>query len=382
MDKLIIIVTVPIVLETWLKGQSKFLSQFYEVEIITSYDKNIEKIQEYENVSIKIVDFNRKINLLKDIKVLITLFLYLVKKRPSIVYTLTPKAGLLGMISSWFARVPNRIHCVVGLPHLEAQGKRKNILIMTERLTYWFATKIYSNSFNLKKEIENKLTSKSVSVIGNGSVNGVDTEYFKNTFTQVEKDDILKQLKIDKNDFVICFVGRIVKDKGINELVKVFCRLQTKYENIKLLLIGDYEDELDPISSESAKSINSNKNISHIPFQEDIRKYLAITTLFVLPSYREGLPNVLIEAGSYGIPLVATDINGCNEIILDGENGVLVKKKDEEELYDSIEKFIVDKEYYSLIKSNVRKSIINRYSQKYFLNELHNEFIEIQKSSK
>jgi len=158
MKKMTIIVTVPLVLETWFKDQPKFLSQYYEVEIITADAKSVQSIAEHENVPIKIVDFNRKINFFKDLKVLGQLFFYLIKKRPDIVYTLTPKAGLLGMIASWMAFVPHRVHSVVGLPHLEATGKRRTILMMTERITYWFATNIYCNSFNLKKEIELKMT--------------------------------------------------------------------------------------------------------------------------------------------------------------------------------------------------------------------------------
>ncbi|WP_419770617.1 MAG: glycosyltransferase family 4 protein [Candidatus Marinarcus sp.] len=379
MNKMVIIVTVPVVLETWLKGQPRFLSQYYEVEIITSYAENIKNIEKYENVSIKVMDLNRKINLLKDLKVLIQLFIYLMKSRPTIVYTLSPKAGLLGMVASWISRIPYRIHNVVGLPHLEAQGKRKSILIFTETLTYWFSTNLYCNSFNLIGEMK-KLTNKAVNVIGNGSVNGVDTQYFLDNVEQHERADIRHKNSIKDGDFVLTFVGRIVKDKGINELVNVFMRLSKKYENLKLLLIGDYEDELNPLSSKSRKYIETEKKIVHLEFQEDIRKYLSISDLFVLPSYREGLPNVLIEAGSYGIPLLATNINGCNEVIINGKNGSLVNKKDEDSLYKAIEKFLVDKEYYHFIKNNVRKSIIDRYSQEYFYNELYKEFLMIEKN--
>ncbi len=381
MNKLVIVVTVPVVLETWLKGQAKFLSNYYEVEIITSNSENIKSIENFENVSIKVVDFNRKINFFKDLKVLIQLFFYFIKKRPAIVYTLTPKAGLLGMIASYLARVPNRIHCVVGLPHLEAKGRRKKILIFTEKLTYLFATNLFCNSFNLIGEIK-KLTAKNVNVIAQGSVNGVDTDYFNNTFNEEEKQQIRVENKIYENDFVLTFVGRIVKDKGVDELLNVFLQLKKKYANLKLLLIGDYENESDPISDKGKKIMESDEDVIYIKFQEDIRKFLAISDLFVLPSYREGLPNVLIEAGSYGIPLVATNINGCNEVIQRGENGALVNKKDEASLYNAIEKFIADKEYYSSIKNSVRKSIVDRYSQKYFYDALHKEFSNIQVSNR
>lgn len=380
MNKLIIIVTVPVVLETWLKGQAKFLSKYYEVEIITSNSKNIRNIEQYENVTIKTVDFNRKINIFKDFKVLIELYLYFIKNRPSIVYTLTPKAGLLGMTASFMARTPIRIHNVVGLPHLEAKGRRKSILIFTEKITYLFSTNLYSNSFNLIDEIK-KLTPKNVRVIGHGSVNGVDTDYFSDVLDNQKKLKIKHAYKIQDNDLVLTFVGRIVRDKGINELISVFVKLKKKYSNLKLLLIGDFENELDPISTNSKKIMDSDKDIIHIKFQEDIRKFLAISNLFLLPSYREGLPNVLIEAGSYGVPLIATNINGCNEIITHGENGALINAKDEISLYGEVEKFILDKIYYNHIKSNVRKSIVDRYSQQYFYTELRKELLMIEKDA-
>jgi len=377
MTKLLIIVTVPVVLETWLKGQPKFLSEYYDVEILTAPSPTVTGVSKYENVPIKTMDFTRQISPFRDIKVLLKLISYMKQEKPSIVYTLTPKAGLLGMIASWISRVPHRIHCVVGLPHLEAQGKRKTILTVTEKITYFFASQIYCNSLNLQKVVSS-MTTKPVGVIGNGSVNGVDTEYFKDRMTQEKKIEIIESLGFSKNDFIITFVGRIVKDKGINELINVFDNLSNKYSDIKLLLIGDYKNETDPISSKSMQIIEENSSVKYLEFQEDVGEFMSISKLFVLPSYREGLPNVLIEAGSYGIPLVATDINGCNEIIRDNENGLLVKKKDEQELSDAIEKFITDREFYQRIQSNVRESIVSRYDQKYFLQELHKEFLKVE----
>lgn len=379
MKKLTILVTVPVVLETWLKGQAKFLSQYYQVEIITSNSNNIENIRKYENVDIKILDFNREINIFKDLKVLFKLVLYFFKTEPDIIYTLTPKAGLLGMIAGFISRVPHRIHNVVGLPHLEAKGKTKFILESTEKITYLFSTKLFCNSLNLR-DIISPITKKKVNIIGKGSVNGVDINYFKDTFSKEEKLETLNKLSLNKNDFILAFVGRIVKDKGINELVSVFDKLSLKYSFLKLLLIGDYKNERDTISSTSQQIIKNNKSIVYIEFQEDIREYLSISNLFVLPSYREGLPNVLIEAGSYGIPLVATNINGCNEVIINEENGILVEKKDEVDLFNAIERFIIDSKFYNEIKNNARKNIVDRYSQEYFYKELLKEFKIIEGS--
>ena len=178
---------------------------------------------------------------------------------------------------------------------------------------------------------------------------------------------------IDKKDFVITFVGRIVKDKGINELIEAFVNLSKKYNNLKLLLVGDYEEHLNPIKNENKILIDSLDSIITVGFQNDIRDFLSITDLFVLPSYREGLPNSLIEAGSFGIPLLATNINGCNEIIDDGITGILVEKKSAKKLEEAIDKLLEDKELYNSIKLKVRDRIIEKYEQKYFWNELKNE---------
>jgi len=377
MKKLVIIVTVPVVLETWLKGQAKFLSQYYKVEIITAPSETINSIKLYENVSIVTMDFNRQINLFKDLKVLWQLVRYFLKEKPSMVYTLTPKAGLLGMIASWIARVRYRIHCVVGLPHLEAKGNRKTILSLTEKITYFFASNIFCNSLNLKKVVSS-MTTKPVNVIGNGSVNGVDTEFFKNKFSVEEKQRTLEKIGFRENHFIITFVGRIVKDKGINELIQAFYALSQEYEEARLLLIGDYKNESDPISMESVDIIEKNSKIKYLEFQEDVREYLAISNLFVLPSYREGLPNVLIEAGSYGVPMIATDINGCNEVIENNVNGLLVKKKDVGALYYAMQKFVDDTSFYESIQMNVRKSIVTKYNQQYFWSELLHEFQKIE----
>jgi glycosyltransferase involved in cell wall biosynthesis len=221
------------------------------------------------------------------------------------------------------------------------------------------------------------LTTKEVKVIANGSINGVDTEYFKNNFTQEEQRNIREKYSIAKDDFVITFIGRIVKDKGINELVESFSILNEKYENLKLLLVGDYEEHLNPINRENKILIDELKNIITVGFQKDIREFLAISDLFVLPSYREGLPNSLIEAGSFGVPLVATNINGCNEIIADNVTGILIEKKDTNSLKNAIETLVVDKELYSYIKSNVRDRMVERYNQNDFWKALKDEFENI-----
>lgn len=373
MKKLIIITTVPMSLATLVKGQAKYLSSYFDVKLVTSFSEKNQEISKDEGVELKSIDMTRQITIIKDLKALIELYKYFKNQKPDIVYTFTPKAGLLGMMASFLSRVPVRIHNIVGMPLMEATGKKFILLKFIERLTYFFSTNLFCNSFGLKKFINENLTKKDVKVIAQGSINGVDTEFFKNTKTLDEKELIRDKFKIDKKDFVITFVGRIVKDKGINELIEAFINLSKKYNNLKLLLVGDYEEHLNPIKNENKILIDSLDSIITVGFQNDIRDFLSITDLFVLPSYREGLPNSLIEAGSFGIPLLATNINGCNEIIDDGITGILVEKKSAKKLEEAIDKLLEDKEFYNSIKLKVRDRIIEKYEQKYFWNELKNE---------
>ncbi|MFY9107270.1 glycosyltransferase family 4 protein [Aliarcobacter cryaerophilus] len=373
MKKLIIITTVPMSLATLVKGQAKYLSSYFDVKLVTSFSEKNQEISKAEGVELKSIDMTRQITIIKDLKALIELYKYFKNQKPDIVYTFTPKAGLLGMMASFLSRVPVRIHNVVGMPLMEATGKKFILLKFIERLTYLFSTNLFCNSFGLKKFINENLTKKDVKVIAQGSINGVDTEFFKNTKTLDEKELIRDKFKIDKKDFVITFVGRIVKDKGINELIEAFINLSKKYNNLKLLLVGDYEEHLNPIKNENKILIDSLDSIITVGFQNDIRDFLSITDLFVLPSYREGLPNSLIEAGSFGIPLLATNINGCNEIIDDCITGILVEKKSAKKLEEAIDKLLEDKELYNSIKLKVRDRIIEKYEQKYFWNELKNE---------
>lgn len=364
--KLVMITTVPLSLATLVKGQPKYLSNFFDVTLVSSSSKVNEEIQKNEGVELKAIDMTRQITLFQDAKALIQLCLFLLKKRPDIVYTFTPKAGLLGMIASFITRVPIRVHNVVGMPLMEATGAKLKLLKFIEKLTYALSTNLFCNSYGLKEYIQQHLTKREINVVANGSINGVDTDYFKDTFSAKEKEEQRKKLGISQNDFVLLFVGRVVRDKGVNELLQAFTLLRENYKELKLLIVGDFEEELSPIEPKSVTLLKTDKNIISVGFQKDIRPYLSISNLFVLPSYREGLPNSLIEAGSFGIPLLATDINGCNEVIISNKTGILVEKKSVESLVEGIVKLLDNKELYQEIKDNIRVLTIERYGQELF----------------
>lgn len=363
--KLIRITTIPGSLYKLLDGQLKFMSEFYEVVGVSSSGDFLEKVELQEGVRIKAIEMTREITLGSDIKSLWQMYLYLHKEKPLIVHTHTPKAGIVGMMAAWLARVPIRLHTVAGLPLMEAKGVKRRLLNFVEKTTYFFSTKVYPNSYGLKDFIisENLCCQNKLKVIGSGSSNGINTSYFNPVLLIDDEKNLLRNtLHIDKTDFVYISVGRLVKDKGINELVAAFNELNLK--DCKLLLVGQYEKELDPLLPETEQIIDDNPDIISLGYKDDVRPYMAISNCLVFPSYREGFPNVVMQAGSMGLPSIVTNINGCNEIIKESQNGLIIPSKNKEALQKAMQYCLTNKEHLTRMANNARALITSRYEQK------------------
>jgi len=367
MPKLIRITTVPISLEKLLEGQLNFMQSYFEVTAISSEKEQLLKFGNTNKIEVFPLEMTRKITPFADLKAIFKLAKFLKKENPYIVHTHTPKAGLVGMVAAKMAGVPHRLHTVAGLPLMEAEGAKRKLLIGVEKIIYKLSTKIYPNSKGLKDFIlENHLAPASkLKIIGNGSSNGIDTSYFDpNNFSEVEKEKLRKELGISPKDVVFIFVGRIVKDKGIEELVEAFGELGQTEKNIKLLLVGPLEQELNPIADNILKSIEQDPTIISVGYQEDVRGYFAISNILTFPSYREGFPNVVMQAGAMGLPIIATNINGCNEIIKEGENGLLIPPKNKESLKNAMLELLSDNEKRSMLASNARNHITRNYERR------------------
>ena len=377
--KLIRITTVPISLKVLLRRQLRFMSDYFEVIGVSSPGETLEEVGEQEGIRTIPIPMTRSITPINDLKSLWQLYRLFRKERPFIVHTHTPKAGLLGMMASRFARIPIRMHTVAGLPLMESKGFRKKVLEFTERLTYTCATGIYPNSRNLAEFIiKNKYcTPAKLKVLGNGSSNGIDMDFFQLNQAAISRGDAFKkEFNISDDDFVFLFVGRLVKDKGIEELLEAFTKTKQSHSNVKLLLVGPFEQELDPISGKAKSVIDQDEDIIHVGFQQDVRSYLAISNALVFPSYREGFPNVPMQAGCFQLPSIVTDINGCNEIIEHGKNGLIIPVKDAEALHRSMLALMTDKALYLNLKSKARNMILDRYEQNKFWKVLLNEYQE------
>jgi glycosyltransferase involved in cell wall biosynthesis len=375
--KLVRITTVPISLLVLLKKQLKFMSAYFEVIGVSSPGKTLDEVSSQEGIRTAEVSMTRAITPVNDLKALWRLYRLFKKERPDIIHTHTPKAGLLGMIAGRFARIPVRMHTVAGLPLMESKGLKKKVLEFTERLTYRCATSVYPNSKNLAQFIidHNYCAPSKLKVLGNGSSNGIDTEFFQaNEGVICSGIELKKKFGISDKDFVFVFVGRLVRDKGIEELIDAFSSLKRTHTNIKLFLVGPFEEQLDPLAAKTKQIITHDPAIIVAGFQPDIRSYLAVSHVLTFPSYREGFPNVPMQAGCFGIPSIVTDINGCNEIIIHEKNGLIIPVKDVEALYVSMVRLMTDQSLYLNLKGNARQMILDRYDQKKFWEILLNEY--------
>lgn len=494
------------------------MNQFFEVTAVSSDEKKLKKVARKYGVKHYCVPMTRTISPLKDLTSLWQMYLFLKREKPEIVHSHTPKAGIIGMLAAYFAGVPNRFHTVAGLPLLEAKGTKRIVLNFVESLTYSFATKVYPNSFDLEKIIlqEKFCGQEKLKVIGQGSSNGIDTTYFdKKNISDIDQENLKIQLGIEPDDFVFVFVGRLVRDKGINELVSAFKNLleqsriiaQSTVENgyfnddmvrlplddenstlksfsngnnfymgqsisglsiryrlskiwyrssenemvinssdidqpsspelnplngkytdqgthfytrpsisglniryrlskiwyrsaeselvinhsevrpeargelglfknsfsqqvgsenglypkVKLLLVGPLEQQLNPVLSMTLSEMEKNPHIKCTGYVQDVRSFLAISNCLILPSYREGFPGAVLQGGAMNLPCIVTDINGCNEIITDGFNGLIVEVKDEKSLGEAMKKVVYDKGLCAALTHNSRDIIIEKY---------------------
>lgn len=376
MKKILRITTVPISLKILLKGQHRYMTQNgLEVIGVASTGKELNEVQDAEGIRVVALNMTRTIAPFKDLVSLWHMYQLCKKEKPTIVHSHTPKAGIIGMLGAKLAGVPIRLHTVAGLPLMETTGLKRILLNGVEKFTYVFATKVYPNSKGLYDFIlANQFTTENkLKIIANGSSNGIDTTHFSPEKTTEDECINLKvKLGVLPEDFVFVFVGRLVGDKGINELVIAYAQLKTP--NSKLLLVGPLETELDPLQPEILKEIESNPNIINVGFQSDVRPYFAISDCLVFPSYREGFPNVVMQAGAMGLPCIVSDINGCNEIIIEGENGVIIPVKNVEAIKVAMFKMRNDVQWCQKLKQNSRKLIQQRYEQQVVWKELLGEY--------
>lgn len=385
--RLLRITTVPISLKILLHGQlSYFKQQGFEVLTISAGGSEVQSLRD-EGIPHHAVEMTRKITPLKDLVSLMKLIGAIRKFRPDIVHTHTPKAGLLGMMAAWICRVPIRLHTIAGLPLMEATGIKRKLLLATERLTYACASKIYPNAEGLKQYIKDHIPTKTpISIIGKGSSNGINTAVFSRTVALEESaQSIRDQYNIHAEDVVFSFVGRIVKDKGVSEIItafKGFYRFDQEsglsgMRKIFLMLIGPFEQELDPLIAEDYDFLHQHPQVILAGFQSDVRPWMMASDVFLFPSYREGFPNVVMQACCLKVPCIVSDINGCNEIIKSGDNGLIVPVKNAAALEEAMKVLANDSAGRKIFAERARDYVVKNFDQLYVWRALHDEYTNL-----
>lgn len=347
----------------------KMREKGYEMAALSSPGDYLTKLNKEKGFKTIEVHIERRISLWNDIKSLFNLIRVFRKEKPYVVHSITPKAGLLCMLAAWLTKVPFRIHTFTGLVWPTATGLSRRILMTTDWLTCACATHIIPEGEGVKSDLQKHITKKPMKVLGFGNIQGIDLNRFDpSRFSPKEKDN---------DNFVFLFVGRIVGDKGINEMVWAFTQLHQEYPKTKLRLVGDYEPGLDPLDLEADKEIEGNDAIEAKGslFNDDLVRAYAEADCFVMPSYREGFPNSVLEAGAMGLPQVVTDINGSREIVTDGFNGLIVPPKDRESLYRAMRSIYQDKALRKKLAGNARESIAQRFERS-FVQQCQIDFYE------
>ena len=347
----------------------KMRAMGYDMVAVTSPGPELDELRDKDGFHCVEVPMQRHISVVNDLKSLIRMIRVFRKEKPQVVHSMTPKAGMICMVAAWLTRVPVRIHTFTGLVWPTATGLKRKILMMTDWLTCACATHVIPEGQGVLNDLKNGgITKKPMRVLGYGNVRGVDMERFSPArFKATKNPDV----------FTFVFVGRIVGDKGINELVEAFVKLHDKHKNTRLVLVGKYEHELDPVSDKTRKLIDTYEGIDACgpKYGDDLLQMYVDADCFVMPSYREGFPNTVLEAGAMGLPSIVTDINGSREIIENEKNGLIVPSKNANALYDAMERMLTDDKAHEIMKSNAREMIVSRF-ERGFVQKCQIEFYE------
>ena len=343
--KLIHVTTIPLTLWSFFRGQIAFMKvRGYEIEAAAAPGEVLAQFADREQVVTHAIPMLRRIAPLADLVAVARLWKYFRQARPTIIHGHTPKAGLLSMMAAWAARVPVRIYHIRGLPLLTAARPKRWLLWCSEWIACRLACQVLSVSHSLTAEVVRLrlCPAGKIRVLAGGSSNGVDTERFcPARFDAAERRRLRERYGIDERDLVVGFIGRVVGEKGIRELLEAWRALRKEFKALHLFVVGPLEAH-DPIGRECEQVLRRCPRIHLMGYTSDVAPLYAMFDVCVLPSYREGLPNVPLEAAAMAVPVVTTDVPGCRDSVEHGVTGTLVPPRDAEQLADALRCYLRD----------------------------------------
>jgi glycosyltransferase involved in cell wall biosynthesis len=335
--------TVPFFVLTQLSSQIRTLKSFgADITVVASDDELSAKISELQGVAYMPINISRNISPVSDLVSLFRLYRAFRACRFDIIHSTTPKAGLLCSIAGFLSRVPVRVHTFTGQPWVTMTGIKRGILKCCDKVIGVLNTHCYADSYSQREFLVDQkiVRPKKLTVIGSGSLAGVDLARFSRSRYSLEHNDSLKrELNISGEARVILFVGRITQDKGIQELIDAFQVLALNDDTLHLILVGPFEENGKKVVGSVTGSVVSSR-IHSVGFSDEPEKYMAISDVLCLPSYREGFGTVVIEAAAMGVPTVGTDIYGLSDAVVDGVTGILVPPRSSQALVNSLESML------------------------------------------
>jgi glycosyltransferase involved in cell wall biosynthesis len=361
-----------------LQGQLQYLQERgFDVLIISPAGKQLDDVARIEGVRAIELTMARKIAPLSDLVSLFSLCRITRAIRPLVTNVSTPKAGLLGGFAAWVNRVPCRFYTLRGLRFETTTGLKRRLLVFAERLACCFAHRVICVSKSVRENaIASGLTSPERTVVfRSGSSNGVDASRFAPTPEVIKRAAMLRsELGIPPQAPVVGFVGRLTRDKGIPELTEAFLQLGDQFPDLRLLLLGPFEDE-DPLPAETRRCLETHGHVIFAGLVEDTAAYYALMDVFILPSHREGLPNAVLEAQAAGIPVVAARATGVVDAVVDGETGLLFPVGDAAALTEAVARLLSDKALASKLAHAGQERIKREFRQEQIWEALYQEYV-------
>lgn len=370
--KICVITTISFTMEMFVLEMAEYLANTdeFEVTLVCNNDNEFEK-KLPKNLRYISVKMNRGINF-KSFTAIIQMLKIFRNERFDIIQYSTPNASLYAAIAGKIANIPTRLYCQWGIIYTSFKGLKRALFKFMEKIICYFSTNIEPDSFgNLAFSFEEKLYDSSKAyVVGNGSACGVNLRKFNFYDRKVYREEIRHKLQLKENDYVVGFIGRLTRDKGVNEILSAFKLLDIP--NKKMIVIG-FEDNIESLNQNIFLWAKKQNDIIFINHTSEVEKYLSAMDVFVLPSYREGFGNVILEAMAMKTPVICTNIPGPTDIVVHELNGLLVEKKDDVNIAKSIELLFNDIELTRKMVENGYKIIYEKYSSNYVFNEIYND---------
>jgi len=323
------------------------------------------------------IEIVREISPLRDLLSVMRMVRILRAEKVDVLHTCTPKAGLVGALAGFIARVPVRMHTFTGQAWALRGSVVKLIGKLCDRLIIVLNTQCYADSDSqVAFMVENGVCSRGkLKVIGAGSLAGVNTSRFSRTNYDATKCHGLRAaLKIPLDAKVINFTGRINRDKGIAELLDAFESLCLSRNDCFLVIAGPYDEGPGAISAADKARIEAHPKIRSVGYVADPAAYYAMADILCLPSYREGFGNVIIEAASLGVPVVATRISGVVDAVVENKTGLLVEPKNREQLKAALERLLNDDALRAKLGTTAMERARNLFDQETINNAIVQEY--------